>query len=267
MRPDPFYALIMTAAIMVGIVLSRRSQASLTLTSRQRLGIGLGAFCGAMLGAKLPFVLADWQGLLSGAAWFDNGKTLLCGLVGGYFGVELAKWLLGVRIKTGDSFAFPVAAAVGIGRLACFHTGCCYGTPTDRPWGVVFPNVDSLTRHPTQLYEAAFHLTAATLLYWFHTHGWFRGQLIKLYILSYLVFRFATEWIRPEARLSWGLTGYQWAALVLVPLFVWLWIRDSGQFNRGKPSPAPTSTSAVDTEENRMTRRTLEPQLKPQRNT
>jgi phosphatidylglycerol---prolipoprotein diacylglyceryl transferase len=230
---DPAYTLIMAAAILVGIVLARRTQRPLLLSPREKLGIGLGAFCGAMLGAKLPFVLSDWDGLLSGAAWFSNGKTILCGLVGGYFGVELAKWLLGVRIKTGDSFAVPVAAAVGIGRLSCFHAGCCYGTPTRLPWGVVFPNVDALPRHPTQLYEAAFHLTAACVLAWLQSRGLFRGQLIKLYIISYLIYRFVTELIRPEARLWAGLTGYQWAVLVLLPLFGWLWYRDAQAMNRG----------------------------------
>jgi phosphatidylglycerol---prolipoprotein diacylglyceryl transferase len=232
---DPTYTLIMAAAVGVGIVLARRTQAALPLAPREKLGIGLGAFCGAMLGAKLPFVVADWDGLLSGAAWFANGKTILCGLVGGYFGVELAKWLLDIRIKTGDSFAVPVAAAVGIGRLGCFHAGCCYGTPTTQPWGVVFPGVDTLPRHPTQLYEAAFHLTMAGLLCWLQKRGYLRGQLIKLYILSYLVYRFFTELIRPEARLWGGLTGYQWAALVLVPLFAWLWWRDSRAMKRDAP--------------------------------
>jgi phosphatidylglycerol:prolipoprotein diacylglycerol transferase len=234
---DPIYVLIMAAAVLTGIVLARWTQSALPLTRREKLFIGLGAFCGAMIGAKLPFVLADWDGLVSGAAWFSNGKTILCGLVGGYFGVEVAKWMLGVRTKTGDAFAVPVAAAVGIGRLGCFHAGCCYGTPTSLPWGVVFPNVDSLPRHPTQLYESAFHLTAAVVLYWLLRRGMFRGQLIKLYILSYLVYRFLTEFIRPEARFAGGLTGYQWAALVLVMLFVGLWIRDSNRM----PRPATAS--------------------------
>jgi phosphatidylglycerol:prolipoprotein diacylglycerol transferase len=233
---DPVYVLIMTAAFVVGIVLARRTQSPLALTTREKFFIGLGAFCGAMIGAKLPFALSDWDGFLSGAAWFSNGKTILCGLVGGYFGVEISKWLLGVRIKTGDSFAVPVAAAVGIGRFGCFHAGCCYGTPTTMPWGVVFPHVDSLPRHPTQLYEAAFHLTAALILFLLAERGLFRGQLIKLYILAYLVFRFFTELIRPEARLAGGLTGYQWATLVLIPLFAWLWIRDESAMQITAPT-------------------------------
>ena len=60
--------------------------------------------------------------------------------------------------------------------------------------------------------------------------GLLRGQLIKLYILAYLGYRFLTEIIRPEARLWGGLTGYQWAALVLAGVFVWLWLRDARSF-------------------------------------
>jgi phosphatidylglycerol---prolipoprotein diacylglyceryl transferase len=234
---DPIYVLIMAAAIVTGIVLARQTQVPLPLAPREKFFIGLGAFCGAMIGAKLPFVISDWEGFLSGAAWFSNGKTILCGLAGGYFGVEFAKWLLDIRIKTGDSFAVPVAAAVAIGRLGCFHAGCCYGTPTKLPWGVVFPTVDNLPRHPTQLYEAAFHLIAAVVLYLLLVRGLLRGQLIKLYILSYLVYRFFSELIRPEARLAGGFTGYQWAALVLGVLFVWLWIRDA----RTAPVAMPSS--------------------------
>lgn len=224
---NPTYALIMGVAIATGVILARWTQQSLPLSRRERFGIALGAFCGAMIGSKLPFVAADLPGLLNGTVWFSDGKTILCGLVGGYFGVEIAKWFLGIHTKTGDSFVVPVAAAVGIGRLACFHAGCCYGTPTTLPWGVVFPAVDTVRRHPTQLYESAFHLTAAVVCFILYRKGCFRGQLIKLYILAYLAYRFATEFIRPEARIFAGLTGYQWASVILAGLFVWLYARDA----------------------------------------
>jgi phosphatidylglycerol:prolipoprotein diacylglycerol transferase len=221
------YPAIMGLALATGIGLSRWTQRSLPLRRGEKLGIGLGAFCGAMIGAKLPFVLAGSDDLSAGLIWFASGKTIVFGLVGGYLGVELAKWAMDVRIKTGDSFAVPVAASVAIGRLACFAGGCCYGAVTSLPWGVVFPQVDSQPRHPAQLYESAFHLAAAVALAVLMRRGPFRGQLIKLYIISYLVYRFATEFIRPEPQLSAGLTGYQWATLVLIPVFVWLWVRDA----------------------------------------
>jgi phosphatidylglycerol---prolipoprotein diacylglyceryl transferase len=230
------YPALMLLAIAVGAAISRSTQQKLPLSGMERLGIGLGAFCGAFIGARLPFVLSNWNGLLSGAAWFGDGKTIVAGIVGGYFGVELAKWALHVRVKTGDSFAVPVAVAVAIGRLACFSAGCCYGTPTSLPWGVVFPTADSVPRHPTQLYEAAFHLTAATALFWLWRRGLLRGQLIKLYIIAYLSYRFFSEFIRPEPEIWMGLTAYQWGALVLIPLFAWLWRRDARVGQAGFPA-------------------------------
>lgn len=223
--PGVVYALIMLTAIAAAVILQRRSPAKLPLSGWQRAGVALGAFCGAMFGAKLPFLLADWDGLMTGRAWFDNGKTIMFGMVGGYFGVELAKVLLDIRIKTGDSFAVPVAVAIAIGRLACFQAGCCFGTETSLPWGVDFG--DGLKRHPTQLYETAFHFAAAGVLAILQRRGLLRGQLIKLYFLAYFVYRFATEFIRPETRLWLNLTGYQWSALAFIPLFVALWIHDT----------------------------------------
>lgn len=221
------YTAIMCLAVGVAFVLSRRTQRGLGLAPAERLGVGLGAFCGAMIGAKLPFVFSDWQAFLSGAAWFSDGKTILLGMAGGYLGVEAAKWSLGVRTRTGDSFALPVAAAIAIGRIGCFVGGCCFGTPTSLPWGVVFPQVDQLPRHPVQLYEAAFHTVAAVMLGAALQRQWCRGQLIKIYVVVYAGWRFLTEFIRPEIRLVAGLTWYQWASVVLMAGFGWLWYHDA----------------------------------------
>lgn len=219
------YALIMVAAIVVAAVLARRYQRGLGLGAAEKLGIGLGAFIGAMIGAKLPFALGHWPEIWSAEAWIDNGKTIVFGIVGGYFGVEIAKALLGVQVKTGDGFAVPVAAGVAIGRLSCFHAGCCYGLPTTLPWGVDFG--DGIKRHPTQIYELIFHAMMALILARLFAKGALKGQLIKLYLIAYLIYRFITEWLRPEKRIAWGLTGYQWSALALIPLFIALWIRDA----------------------------------------
>jgi prolipoprotein diacylglyceryltransferase len=58
-------------------------------------------------------------------------------------------------------------------------------------------------------------------------HGIWRGNLAKFYIVCYLLYRFVTETIRPEAVYAWRLTGYQWLALVFIPIFLILWWRDA----------------------------------------
>jgi phosphatidylglycerol---prolipoprotein diacylglyceryl transferase len=183
------------------------------LSSRQRLTINLAACIGGVLGAKLPFVFvrgADWFG----AAWLADGKTVTTGLMGAYVGVELAKLWLGVRIKTGDSFALPLALALAVGRWGCFLHGCCYGVPTHLPWAVDFG--DGIPRHPTQIYESLFHFTMAIALIQLVRRGWLPNQRLKFYLISYGVYRFFTEFIRPEPEYASGLTYFQWVAMVMI---------------------------------------------------
>lgn len=236
------YQLIMALAIGTGVLLSRLTQRRSSLTDKERLAVGIGAFVGAMLGAKLPFALSDWQQLLSGAAWSSDGKTILTGMAGGYLGVVVAKWTLDIHTRTGDSFAMPVAASVAVGRLGCFVAGCCYGRATTMPWGVVFAQHGPQPRHPAQLYEAAFHALAALALYGFERAGMFRGNLMKVYIVAYAIFRFFSEFIRDEQPLWLDLTGYQWAALALALFFSLLWWHDrAAGVARYQVASSPTS--------------------------
>jgi len=240
------YMAIMLAAMVVGFVLLRLFQEKLELAWWEKAGIALGGFCGAMIGAKLPFALYDWEGMLSGTAWFAHGKTIIAGLLGGYFGVELAKWVLDIRTKTGDSFVVPVAVSIGIGRWACFVAGCCFGQACTLPWGVAFPGAPDggeLLRHPTQIYESIFHLTCAAVFFVLWRKKMFPGQLFKIYLVTYLSYRFLTEWIRPEPTIALGLTAYQLAALAAIPLFGFLIWRDQKQLSARKTEPSMASGS------------------------
>ena len=220
------YAAIMIAAVAAAVWLSTDRQARLGLTVWQRVMVGLGGFTGAFLAAKLPFFLSyvvdgDWPAVLSGRALFSDGKTIMLGLAGGYAGVEFGKWYSRVKVSTGDSFAVSIPVAVAIGRLACFTNGCCHGIATGLPWGVDFG--DGIARHPTQIYESLFHLGCAVVLASLRRDGMLTGQLFKLYLVVYSIYRFATEFIRPDAKLWGGWTGYQGAAVVMVGVFGALW--------------------------------------------
>ena len=220
------YLIFMVLAFAAAGLSSKLLPSPFPLPKRDRLFVGLFGFSAAAIAAKLPFLFLNEELLHSAGSLLFSGKTILLGLVGGYAGVELAKWRLGITTKTGDHFVVPVAVGIGIGRLGCFFGGCCYGTATEVAWGVVFPSVDALARHPTQIYECVFHVAMAFLMYGLLREGMVKGQLFKIYLLSYFGFRFLTEFIRPEIHWAFGLTAYQWAIMLLAPVFVWLLLRD-----------------------------------------
>lgn len=214
------YPLIVLTGLMVSYWALCQRYAKSQLDSQQRTAIGLAAFVGAMLGAKFPFWLTA-EISQNSWLWFADGKTILGGIFGGYLAVELTKGALGIAHRTGDHFAIPIAIAVGFGRLGCFTSGCCYGAVTSLPWGVHFPSAqdaETVFRHPAQLYEVAFHFLAIVALLICESKDWFRERRLTLYLASYLVFRFLTEWVRPEPIWYFGLTGYQIACIVLLIL-------------------------------------------------
>jgi prolipoprotein diacylglyceryltransferase len=225
--PRLLYAGFMLLALVV-FVLTRslvpKPAALGALPAWKRLALALAAFVGGTVGAKLPFAVVADAGWLTSAAWLTDGKTITTGLAGAYLSVELVKLVLGIRVKTGDTFALPLALALAVGRWGCFFNGCCYGTPTTLPWGVDFG--DGVLRHPTQIYESIFHLSMAGLLLLLINLDLLHCQRLKLYLIAYGVYRFATEYIRPEPAWQLGLTFYQWVSLALIVSLGVQWIAD-----------------------------------------
>src|SRR5882757_2259615 len=153
MLPRVHYTVFMLLSLAVFLFVRRlipKPPALQALPWWKRTALALSGFIGGAFAAKVPFLfgISD-EGWLT--LWFRDGKTITTGLIGAYLGVELAKLALEVRVKTGDTFALPLALALAIGRWGCFCTGCCYGQPTELPWGVDFGNG---VRHPTQIYES-----------------------------------------------------------------------------------------------------------------
>ncbi|MEM6472896.1 MAG: prolipoprotein diacylglyceryl transferase family protein [Planctomycetota bacterium] len=217
------YFIAMVVATIAAGLLYRRDNRS-TLSTEQRLGIAIGGVVGATFFAKLPFLFSSGS---PAAFWFGDGKTVLWGLAGGYLGVEVAKWSLYVRCRTGDRFVVPVAVAIGLGRFGCLFNGCCYGVPTDGSWGfssAVFAS-DTVARHPAPLYESVFHLAFAAAAAIGTRRGLCRDLWMLIYLVSYCVFRFVSETWRCEPELAYGLTFYQYSSIVIGFIFSLLLIR------------------------------------------
>lgn len=91
-------------------------------------------------------------------------------------------------------------------KLGCFLAGCCHGTATDLPWGIVFPRNSScalpdIPVHPTQLYDAGAALLLGALLLVLFLRERQRGCLILWFGLGYSVTKFVSEQFRFDRRL------------------------------------------------------------------
>jgi len=169
-----------------------------------------GAALGAALGARLLYLLCDpAHNVLLG------GKTIVGGLLGGLIGVEIAKKLAGIERSTGDAFVIPLIVAMSIGRIGCFLAGPAdhtAGNPTSLPWAIAMG--DAVPRHPVALYEIAFLLALAPLVIAIRRQSPFEGDSFRFFLASYLAFRFAVDFLKPEPHvIAAGLTSIQWACL------------------------------------------------------
>lgn len=209
----------------------------------QIMWVLVGCVFGALAGSK---ILA-W--LESPHEYFDNpnplallgGKTIVGGLLGGWIGVEIAKKHLGVTRSTGDLFVFPLAIGIAIGRIGCFLTGLpdhTYGTFTNLPWAI---NFGDGPRHPTQLYEIAFLALLAIALAIRARKPYWNGELFRLFMLGYLVFRFTVEFIKPRYNPWAGLSAIQIACGVGVIFCIFSLRSQAGSAAAASaPEPEPT---------------------------
>ncbi|HWU35501.1 MAG TPA: prolipoprotein diacylglyceryl transferase [Methylovorus sp.] len=145
---------------------------------------------------------------------------------GGFLGV-LAAMALFAR-KTGkrwleimDFVAPLVPIGLGAGRMGNFINGELWGRATDMPWGMIFPKVDNVVRHPSQLYEFALEGVVLFLILWMYSSKPRpRGTVSALFLIGYGSFRFLAEYTRePDSYLgllSMGLSMGQWLSLPMV---------------------------------------------------
>ena len=219
-----FVALGALAAVILFLAEARRRQ---TLDDRLFMILTGALFCGgvaAKLSTSWRYLAAAPDPTLAGMLLY-GGKSVLGGLAGAYLGAILTKRLIGYRAPTGDVFAPAVALGIGIGRFGCLLTETP-GTPTGLPWSVTVgaaraaripgfpPAWIGVPLHPSFVYEIAFHFAMLAVLLRLRRRPDLRGELFKVYLLAYAVFRFLIEFVRGNEVVWAGLTRSQ---LFLIP--------------------------------------------------
>lgn len=187
------------------------------------LGVVLGGRLGHVLFYQPEYYLAHPLQILY--VW-EGGMSFH----GGFIGVISAMWFyarrVGISWLTVMDFIAPlVPLGLGFGRLGNFINGELWGRPTDAPWGMVFPKVDDLARHPSQLFELALEGLALFALIWlFSSKPRPCGAVSGVFLLGYGVLRFLVEFTREPDNgvLLLNLSLGQWYSLPMIVAGVWL---------------------------------------------
>jgi phosphatidylglycerol---prolipoprotein diacylglyceryl transferase len=194
------------------------------------LGVVLGGRLGYCLFYKPAHYLANpleifyvWQGGMS--------------FHGGLLGVIFAMWLYARRtqrpfLATTDFIAPLVPLGLASGRIGNFINAELPGRAADPslPWSMVFPTIDRIPRHPSQLYQFALEGVLLFVILWLYANKpRAAGCVSGVFLVGYGIFRFIAEFFRePDAFLgflSFGMTMGQWLCVPMIALGLWLLLR------------------------------------------
>ncbi|HEV8501912.1 MAG TPA: prolipoprotein diacylglyceryl transferase [Casimicrobiaceae bacterium] len=225
-----WYGLMYLLAFGMLLVLGKKRARESMLTGWRAIDVDdmlyYGVF-GTILGGRLGYVLfykpmyyfahpleivAVWQGGMS--------------FHGGLLGVLIAMWFYsrnrGKRWLDVMDFVAPlVPLGLGAGRIGNFINAELWGRPTDGSWGMIFPRVDNLPRHPSELYEFALEGIVLFVILWTYSkRPRPMGAVSGLFLAGYGCARFICEFARePDdflGFLAMGLTMGQWLSLPMI---------------------------------------------------
>lgn len=235
------YGVLLAVAYLSGLQLAVVRARRAGLDAAKVMDLGIYLIIAALVGAKLMLIIVDFDYFRS-----HPGELLSLVRAGGVFygGLILAfivgLWLVGrYRLSvwtTADLYAPGIALGHVVGRLGCLMAGCCYGSPTDKPWGITFTSPIAAENagtplgtplHPTQIYDAGAELLILVFLLIFERRGRpFAGRTFWLYILLYGISRYIVEMFRGDPRGAiMGVSTSQFVSLLIIPIAVIMLIR------------------------------------------
>ena len=155
---------------------------------------------------------------------WKGGMSFHGGLVGVIFGT-----LLFSRKKNIQTFFLldivACVAPIGIflGRIANFINSELIGKTTNVYWSVIFPKIDNLPRHPSQLYEAFLEgiVLFVVMILVLSKKNYKIGTCSFLFLILYGFFRIISEFFRePDPQIGYFLNYVSMGTLLSIVMIV-----------------------------------------------
>ena len=159
---------------------------------------------------------------------------------GALIGIILGTYLFSKKIKFNTFFFLDVIASVApigifFGRIANFINSELYGKPSNFFWSVIFPEVDKIPRHPSQLYEA---ILEGVILFTILINIIFKknvkiGVCSSLFMILYGLFRILAEQFRePDVQIGYLFNLFSMGSIlsflmILIGLFIFIKIKSN----------------------------------------
>lgn len=208
------YGVLVAFGVMLGLWYARRQAPRAGLDPDLVWNLGIYMVLTALVVAKLwlvllylPYYLSNPREIFS-IGIVQSGGTFYGGVLGGIAMVAIYAWRKRSSVlPLLDTYATGLPLGHAIGRLGCFMAGCCYGKPTNVPWGVTFLDPVAarlvgtpvgIRLHPTELYESFAELCNFALLVVLSRRQRFKGQLAGTYLLLYGFERGVIEFFRGD---------------------------------------------------------------------
>jgi phosphatidylglycerol---prolipoprotein diacylglyceryl transferase len=163
----------------------------------------IAAIIGGIGGAKILFVyqnatLSDF--ISHPLQYLASGITFYGGLIGGtILFILTARWKKVSFWLISDAATPGLVLAYAIGRIGCFLVGDDYGTPTNLPWAISFPNGSPPTTervHPTQIYDTLLMLLTFAFIWMIRKKSLPTGSIFAITLIILGIERFFIEFIR-----------------------------------------------------------------------
>jgi phosphatidylglycerol:prolipoprotein diacylglycerol transferase len=232
----PTYGFLVASGVLIGLWISVRNSEKQGVNGDDAWNLGILVVLAGIVGAKVLYVIYDWNTYAGNWREIFSLSTLQAGGVfsGGLIAaLVMAAWYIRRHrmpaLRTIDGFAPGLAFGHVLGRLGCFSAGCCYGKPTSHFWGVTFTNPLAhsvsgtplgIPIEPTQLIEAAAEFFNFLVLTWLLGRKKFDGQIFGTFIALYGFERFFIEFLRDDpgrgAVFGGLMTGTQLISIFLV---------------------------------------------------
>lgn len=239
------YGLILFLAFMAAMLYLKNRATKAGIPKEYVYDLTFWVVLAALVGSRILFVIYEWEffshNILKVFAIWEGGLVF-------YGGVLLAIPTAIIYMKKkrlplwsiADWIAPGFALGITIGRWGCFFNGCCFGKPTDLPWGVIFPpyseagsTFPGIPLHPTQIYESFAELFVFFILIRIERMKPFEGFVFWVFIALAAFIRFVVDFLRfyePSVRIFTIFNVNQVVSLflILISIFIILYLRKRG---------------------------------------